>query len=29
VLMPQRAARRGMGAGRYGTLLAYHLAMKA
>jgi hypothetical protein len=29
VLMPQRAARRGLGAGRYGALLAYHLAIKA
>ena len=28
VLMPQRAARRGLGAGRYGALLAYHLAIK-
>ncbi|RYE37621.1 MAG: hypothetical protein EOP21_13685, partial [Hyphomicrobiales bacterium] len=26
VLMPQRAARRGLGEGRYGQLLAYHLA---
>lgn len=29
VLMPQRAARQGLGAGRYGALLAHHLAMKA
>lgn len=29
VLMPQRAARRGLGAGRYGVLLAHHLAKKA
>lgn len=28
VLMPQRAARQGLAAGRYGALLAYHLAMK-
>lgn len=28
VLMPQRAARQGLGGGRYGALLAYHLAMK-
>jgi hypothetical protein len=28
VLMPQRAARKGLGAGRYGQLLAYHLAIK-
>ena len=28
VLMPQRAARQGLGVGRYGALLAYHLAMK-
>jgi hypothetical protein len=28
VLMPQRAARRGLGAGRYGELLAHHLAIK-
>lgn len=28
VLMPQRAARQGLGTGRYGALLAYHLAMK-
>lgn len=26
VLMPQRAARRGLGAGRYGELVAWHLA---
>jgi hypothetical protein len=26
VLMPQRAARRGLGTGRYGVLLAHHLA---
>lgn len=26
VLMPQRAARRGLGGGRYGELLAWHLA---
>jgi hypothetical protein len=29
VLMPQRAARRGLGEGRYGTLLAHHLATKS
>jgi len=29
VLMPQRAARRGLGEGRYGVLLAHHLANKA
>ena len=29
VLMPQRAARRGLGDGRYGVLLAHHLANKA
>lgn len=29
VLMPQRAARRGLGEGRYGQLLAHHLATKA
>ncbi len=29
VLMPQRAARRGLGEGRYGTLLAHHLAIKS
>jgi len=29
VLMPQRAARRGLCDGRYGQLLAFHLAMKA
>ncbi len=29
VLMPQRAARRGLGEGRYGELLAHHLANKA
>jgi hypothetical protein len=29
VLMPQRAARRGLGQGRYGELLAHHLATKA
>jgi len=29
VLMPQRAARRGLGDGRYGVLLAHHLATKA
>jgi glutathione synthase/RimK-type ligase-like ATP-grasp enzyme len=29
VLMPQRAARRGLGEGRYGTLLASQLAMKS
>ncbi len=29
VLMPQRAARRGLGGGRYGELLAHHLATKA
>lgn len=29
VLMPQRAARRGLGVGRYGELLAHHLANKA
>jgi len=29
VLMPQRAARRGLGEGRYGALLAHHLANKA
>jgi hypothetical protein len=29
VLMPQRAARRGLGEGRYGALLAHHLATKA
>jgi glutathione synthase/RimK-type ligase-like ATP-grasp enzyme len=29
VLMPQRAARRGLGEGRYGELLAHHLATKA
>jgi hypothetical protein len=28
VLMPQRAARRGLGEGRYGELLAHHLAKK-
>ncbi len=28
VLMPQRAARQGLGVGRYGALLAYHLAIK-
>jgi hypothetical protein len=28
VLMPQRAARQGLATGRYGALLAYHLAMK-
>lgn len=28
VLMPQRAARQGLGVGRYGALLAYHLALK-
>lgn len=28
VLMPQRAARRGLAQGRYGELLAHHLAMK-
>lgn len=28
VLMPQRAARRGLGEGRYGVLLAHHLATK-
>ncbi len=28
VLMPQRAARRGLGEGRYGILLAHHLATK-
>ena len=28
VLMPQRAARRGLGEGRYGALLAHHLAIK-
>ncbi len=28
VLMPQRAARKGLGPTRYGALLAYHLAMK-
>jgi hypothetical protein len=28
VLMPQRAARRGLGEGRYGVLLAHHLAKK-
>lgn len=28
VLMPQRAARRGLGEGRYGALLAHHLATK-
>lgn len=27
VLMPQRAARRGLGDGRYGALLAHHLAI--
>lgn len=29
VLMPQRAARHGLGAGRYGALIAHHLATKA
>jgi len=29
ILMPQRAARRGLGEGRYGVLLAHHLATKA
>jgi hypothetical protein len=29
VLMPQRAARRGLGEGRYGQLLAHHLATKS
>ncbi len=29
VLMPQRAARRGLGEGRYGALLAHHLATKS
>lgn len=29
VLMPQRAARRGLGEGRYGALIAHHLATKA
>ena len=29
VLMPQRAARRGLGDGRYGKLLAYHLAIRS
>lgn len=29
VLMPQRAARRGLAQGRYGDLLAHHLATKA
>ncbi|MBI1196553.1 MAG: hypothetical protein GC203_01670 [Phenylobacterium sp.] len=29
VLMPQRAARRGLAQGRYGALLAHHLATKA
>jgi len=29
VLMPQRAARRGLGEGRYGVLLAHHLATKS
>jgi len=29
VLMPQRAARKGLGEGRYGQLLAHHLATKA
>lgn len=29
VLMPQRAARRGLGKGRYGQLMAHHLATKA
>ncbi len=29
VLMPQRAARRGLGEGRYGELLAHHLATKS
>jgi hypothetical protein len=29
VLMPQRAARRGLGEGRYGQLLAHHLAIKS
>ncbi len=28
VLMPQRAARRGLAEGRYGALLAHHLAIK-
>jgi hypothetical protein len=28
VLMPQRAARQGLATGRYGQLLAYHLAIK-
>ena len=28
VLMPQRAARQGLASGRYGALLAYHLAIK-
>jgi hypothetical protein len=28
VLMPQRAARHGLGEGRYGELLAHHLAIK-
>jgi len=27
VLMPQRAARRGLGSGRYGALVAHHLAI--
>lgn len=29
VLMPQRAARQGLGQGRYGILLAHHLATKS
>lgn len=29
VLMPQRAARRGLGESRYGALLAHHLAIKS
>jgi hypothetical protein len=29
VLMPQRAARKGLAQGRYGELLAYHLATKS
>jgi hypothetical protein len=28
VLMPQRAARQGLAAGRYGALLSHHLAKK-
>jgi hypothetical protein len=28
VLMPQRAARCGLAQGRYGALLAHHLAIK-